>query len=185
MSRLQLEFTPVQGCYVLHPKVFEDMRGVFLEAYNKEDFLGCGLPTVWPQDNISSSEINVLRGLHFQEKNPQGKLVRCMRGKILDMCLDLRRDSPTFLNVHTEELSGAKSMYLPPGTAHGFVALEPDSVIYYKCTTLYDSQTDSGVWALSKSIRDLWPVNTGAFIMSEKDKRLPTIETFLEQGKGF
>jgi dTDP-4-dehydrorhamnose 3,5-epimerase len=122
--------------------------------------------------------------MHIQRKNPQGKLVRCMRGRIFDVCLDLRLDSPTFMQWHHEILLGAKSMYCPPGTAHGFVALEPDSVIYYKCTTLYDKETDGGIYAFSQALAPHWPIPRDLVIMSEKDQRLPTIDQWLEDPRG-
>ncbi len=184
MSRLHLTATAVHGCWVLEPEVFEDVRGFFMEVFNKEDFRRAGLPTEWAQDNQSGSNQNVLRGLHIQRRNPQGKLVRCMRGRLFDVCLDLRRDSPTFGFAHSEVLSGSTSLYCPPGTAHGFLAMEPNSVIYYKCTTLYDKETDGGIYPFSQAIGPIWPLPRDRVTMSEKDMMLPTLDQWLEDNRG-
>ena len=137
------------------------------------------MPVEWPQDNISNSNKGVLRGLHIQKTNPQGKLVRCIRGKILDVCLDLRRDSPTFLK-HTAVIldDPSKALYCPPGTAHGFFAIE-ESMIYYKCTSFYDKSSDGGIWAHDPELNIDWPAAHS--IMSDKDMSLPKLEEFLKR----
>lgn len=184
MARLHLTPTKIKDCVVVMAPVFHDNRGFFFEAWSLRDFAEVGLTTNWPQDNQSGSKRGVLRGLHIQRRNPQGKLVRCSRGALYDVCLDLRKDSPSFLQWHTELLTAesGRALYCPPGTAHGFVALEPDSVVYYKCTSLYDAETDGGVNALSTNIR--WPDLPGGVIMSEKDKALPTVEEWLADPRG-
>lgn len=179
LPSLSAEKTQVDGCILTRIPVYEDMRGVFAEAANEAQFRELGLPTEWPQDNISSSHKNVLRGLHIQKNNPQGKLVRCVQGKILDVCLDLRKESPTYLK-HTALILDHPSMalYCPPGTAHGFFAIE-ESMIYYKCTSLYDKTSDGGVWAHDPDLKIDWP--SAQTIMSDKDMSLPKIEEFLKR----
>lgn len=177
-------FTGVKDCFVIEQKLFEDMRGFFLETFKEKDFHKIGLPTYWPQDNQSGSKQDVLRGLHIQRRNPQGKLVRCTHGAVYDVCLDLRKESPTFLRWHGEILTGGKSMYCPPGTAHGFLALEPDSVVYYKCTSLHDPETDGGLQALDHELGIKWPLPPNGLIMSQKDKELPSLKQWLEDPRG-
>lgn len=182
MARLHLTTTKVLGCVVVTGGVFQDHRGYFFESYKERDFAEVGLPIHWPQDNQSMSRHGVLRGLHIQRRNPQGKFVRCVRGALWDVCLDLRKESDTFMQWHAELLTGAKALYCPPGTAHGFVALEPDSIVYYKCTTMHDAETDGGVNALYLKIG--WPEVPGGPIMSDKDKALPTVEEWLADPRG-
>lgn len=184
MNRLQLSKTKVEGCVTFKTDLFEDVRGFFCETFNERDFDEAGLPIEWAQDNISSSKIGVLRGLHIQRCNPQGKLVRCIKGRIYDVCLDLRPNSQTFLKWHGETLEGGNCIYLPPGTAHGFVSLEEDSTIYYKCTTLYDKATDGGVYALGTDINIEWPTLEMPFTMSEKDIGLPITREWLKDPRG-
>lgn len=175
--------TGIEGCYVIEPRLFEDQRGFFAEAYNERVFLEHGLPLFWPQDNLSGSAKGVLRGMHIQRRNPQGKLVRCVQGKIIDVCLDLRRESPTFMNFHSEILEGARSLYCPPGTAHGFLAIgEGNNVVYYKCTSLYDAETDGGVNALT-GLSGVWGM-LDSYTMSEKDQHLPDINEWLADKRG-
>lgn len=189
MATLTVSKTKVEGCLQVGTPLFEDTRGTFVEVWNRKDIAGvfseAGLPVEWAQDNISSSHKNVVRGLHIQRRRPQGKLVRCVEGAVLDLCLDLRRDSPTFLKWHMERLEGGKALYLPPGCAHGFLALEQPSVVYYKCTTLYDKDSDGGVhWeSLGKEFH-WWRVSAEPIIMSAKDSMLPTIEQWLADPRG-
>lgn len=184
MSRLHLERTEVEGCYIIEAPVFEDHRGSFMETFNAQDFLDVGLPTIWPQDNIGVSKMNVVRGLHIQRANPQGKLIRCISGMIFDVCLDLRRNSPTFGKLATAELKAGnpgRSFYCPPGTAHGFLAQWPESVIHYKCTTLYDKASDGGIFPFDRPLRHIWPIDPARAIISEKDQRAPGLHRWLEE----
>ncbi len=181
MSRPTVTTTVIDGCIVIQPNLYQDVRGFFCESYNAVDFRDAGLPTSWPQDNQSMSHQNVLRGMHIQRKNPQGKLVRCVSGQIYDVCLDLRPESKTYLKWHGEFLQGAKSMYCPPGTAHGFLAMEPHCVVYYKCTSLYDAETDGGFNAVGIGIT--WPT-LSCPVRSEKDIALPLLEEWLADKRG-
>lgn len=176
-----LHETKVHGCLVYERPMFEDVRGSFFEVAQQDTFKDLGLPTFWPQDNYSNSKKDVLRGLHIQRLRPQGKLVSCLSGAIFDVCLDLRRDSPTFLKWHGELLVLGKSMYCPPGTAHGFLALEDNSSIYYKCTTLYDKGSDGGVFAFDPDMNIEWPLNgdEDRLVMSDKDMHLPMVSQWL------
>lgn len=182
-SSLRVSATPVEGCLLVETNLFEDMRGVFVEGWNAATFKEVGLPLDWPQDNISISHKNVIRGLHIQRKNPQGKLVRCSSGAILDLCLDLRKDSPTFMEWHAQRLEGGTALYCPPGTAHGFLALEDRSIVYYKCTTLYDRESDGGVNWMDPELDIHWWRTIDNPIMSDKDKNLPGVREWLAQGE--
>lgn len=178
--RVKIERTKVEGCLSIVSGLFQDNRGDFMETWNRGAFMKLGLPIDWPQDNISSSRDRVLRGLHVQRMRPQGKLVRCLRGAIWDVCVDVRKDSPTFLQWHAELLTGCKALYCPPGTAHGFLALEPDSLVYYKCTTLYDKDSDGGVNPFDQELNIPWPSRAG--MLSSKDKDLPSLREWLAGG---
>lgn len=181
MAALHLSATEIEGCITVRSDPFLDQRGVFMEAWNQMDFGGHpALPTQWPQDNFSVSKQNVLRGLHIQRKDPQGKLVSCFQGAVLDIVLDLRLDSPSFKKWIVERLELGRSLYVPPGCAHGFLALEHDSIVYYKCTTLYDKASDGGVNVLDPKLGIHW-LNQykGKFIMSQKDERLPSVDDWL------
>ena len=183
VAALRLIKTPVDGCNVIFTEQYKDDRGYFSESFNQEDYLKVGLPVVWPQDNVSNSNEWVLRGLHIQRKRPQGKLVRCIKGSVWDVCLDLRPESPTFMKWHGQLLNGGASMYCPAGTAHGFLAMVPRSIVYYKCTTLYDKDSDGGISPLDPELKIPWPIG-GTMIMSEKDKGLPTMKQWLEDPRG-
>lgn len=185
MPLSQIEPTAVDGCLSLEFKDFKDSRGIFSEAYQHDNFKEAGLPTDWYQDNVSISGIGVLRGLHLQRVRPQGKLLRCFRGMIYDVCLDLRENSPTFKKWHCEVIYGNKGLYLPPGTAHGFLALSHQSVVYYKCTSLYDAGSDGGVNAFDPEIGIDWAreFHLGQMIRSEKDDKLPSVKEWLTMGE--
>lgn len=180
-----IEPTKVEGCLKIVFKDFEDNRGIFSEAYQHDEFKSAGLPTEWLQDNISISAEGILRGLHIQRVKPQGKLVRCFRGAIYDVCLDLRENSPTFLKHHVQVVSSNVGLYCPPGTAHGFLALTHGTVVYYKCTSLWDAGSDGGIEAFDPEIDIPWqeaPVK-GPLIRSAKDEKLPTMKEWLTMGE--
>jgi dTDP-4-dehydrorhamnose 3,5-epimerase len=177
-----LEDTEVDGCKYLEFNDHVDPRGVFSESYHQSQFFDAGLPVIWRQDNLSISGENVLRGLHIQRHKPQGKLIRCFRGAIYDVCLDLRKDSDTFMKYAARKISQNKGLYLPPGTAHGFLALAPNTVVYYKCTSLYDAESDGGVDAYDPDLKIPWPA-ASLPMMSEKDKLLPSAREWLQLGE--
>ena len=175
-----VEETYLRGCYVITPKVFKDERGFFLESFNKKTFFTeTGIDSNFVQDNLSKSSKGVLRGLHFQVgKAAQSKLVQVIKGKVLDVCVDLRKDSPTFGKHFSIELDGInkKQFYVPRGFAHGFVVLEDDTIFSYKCDNYYNKPSESGIIFNDKYLNINWGLAEKDMIISEKDKNLPTFE---------
>jgi dTDP-4-dehydrorhamnose 3,5-epimerase len=169
--------TPFEGLYVLEPKVFGDERGFFLESYNEKVFSELGLHAHWVQDNHSRSQRGVLRGLHFQKgDHAQIKLVRVMKGRALDVVVDIRPHSKTFGQSYSIELSdeNKKSLYVPCGFAHGFCVLEDNTDFTYKCSRLYAPEFEGGiVWNDPKLGID-WPVDKPQ--LSPRDLKWPTFE---------
>lgn len=167
----------VEGALLLCSPQFEDKRGLFKETYNMMQFHDVGINYDWCQDNLAVSNANVLRGLHMQRKRPQGKLLTCLKGVIFDVGLDLRPTSKTFGQHAMVELDKpTKAVYWPPGTAHGYYSVT-ESIVIYKCTTLYDRESDGGVlWcdpALGIKWGDISPV------VSHKDMCLPKLRDYL------
>lgn len=173
--------TPIKDCKVIKTRPFKDQRGYFYESYNALFFHEVGLPMEWSQDNISYSTEKIIRGLHIQSVRPQGKLVRCISGAIMDVCVDLRQDSPTFKEFHWENLTEGKAMYCPPGTAHGFAVLSKDATIYYKCTSLYDQDSDGGILWNDPDLGIEWPWSDP--VVSAKDMGLPKLDDYLNSLK--
>ena len=171
--------TKIPDLYIIKPRVFEDDRGYFFESYNKETFLRMGIDQNFVQDNESKSAKGVLRGLHFQ-KPPftQGKLVRVMRGSVLDVAVDLRKASPTYGKWASVELTqDNKWMYwVPPGFAHGFVTLEDDTVFFYKCTNVYNKASEGSIRWDDPYLNIDWGIKNP--ILSEKDKTAPFFKDF-------
>lgn len=161
----------------VEPKVFGDERGFFLEIYKHSDFSQFGIIEHFVQDNYSSSTAGVLRGLHYQ-KNPkaQGKLVRCLKGKIFDVAVDIRKGSPYYGRWVGKELSEEQGnmLYIPAGFAHGFLVLSDKADVLYKCTEEYSAQHDRGIIWNDPAISIQWPVN-GRPILSAKDKMHPPL----------
>jgi dTDP-4-dehydrorhamnose 3,5-epimerase len=171
----------LEGLVEIIPTVYKDERGSFFETFNKQAFETNGLPTHFVQDNQSFSKKGVVRGLHFQRApHAQGKLVRVIMGRVLDVAVDIRPESPTFGQYETVELDAqrANMFYLPEGFAHGFVALE-DSIFIYKCTNLYHKASEGGIIWNDPEINIDWRVSNP--IVSEKDLQLPTFKEFLAQ----
>jgi dTDP-4-dehydrorhamnose 3,5-epimerase len=171
--------TPLEGLLIIKPSVFEDERGYFFESYNHEKFLAEGLDLKFVQDNESKSKKGVLRGLHFQAPPfAQGKLVRVMRGSVLDVAVDIRKKSPTYGNWESIVLSGNnKWMYwIPAGFAHGFVTLEDDTIFFYKCTNVYNKASEGSVNWNDPSLKIDWGVSEP--IISDKDKTAPGFRDF-------
>ncbi len=141
---MKISETTLPGVLLLEPKLFGDERGWFMETYNEETFRAHGLPDRFAQDNHSYSIRGVVRGLHYQLEQPQGKLVRCTRGTILDVAVDIRRGSPTFGQWYGTELSAEnrRMLWVPPRFAHGFATLSEEAEVTYKCTTLWNQPTD-------------------------------------------
>ncbi|WP_254561903.1 dTDP-4-dehydrorhamnose 3,5-epimerase [Dyadobacter diqingensis] len=178
---MQIRETSIAGLVEIFPRVFEDDRGFFFESYNEELFKKLGLPTNFVQDNQSFSIKGVVRGLHFQNAPfAQGKLVRVISGRVLDVAVDIRPDSPTFGKHEVFELrSDTNNMaYVPEGFAHGFVALE-DSVFSYKCTNVYNKGAESGILWNDPDLGIDWGIENP--IVSEKDLILPTLKSLFEK----
>ena len=167
--------TPLPGVRVIEPRVFRDARGFFLESFNADRFAEHGLPTDFRQDNHSHSTRGVLRGLHYQLRRPQGKLVSVIRGAVFDVAVDIRRGSPTFGRwfgtVLTDEQP--RFIWIPPGFAHGFCTLSDSADFVYKCTDVYAADDDRGILWSDASIGIEWPID--APLLSEKDGRLPPL----------
>ena len=171
--------TPLPGVLIIEPRVFRDARGFFLESFNAPRFEQHGLPTIFRQDNHSHSTERVLRGLHFQLRHPQGKLVSVIRGEVFDVAVDIRRGSPTFGKWFGTTLTEEHPRYLwiPPGFAHGFCTLSPCADFVYKCTDVYVADDDRGVLWSDPDIGIEWPVDAPR--LSDKDLRLPPLSAML------
>jgi len=166
---------PIEGLYEIIPKLFGDARGYFYESYSERDFFNAGLNMRFVQDNQSRSVKGVLRGLHFQKKYPQGKLVRVIEGEIFDVVVDIRPKSSTFGSWGGIILSGEKhnQFYIPQGFAHGFLVLSDSAILSYKCTDFYHPEDEGGIIWNDKQINIAWIELGMDFILSEKDKKLP------------
>lgn len=163
---------------VIYPKKFWDDRGCFLELYKESEFIQNGIGDCFEQDNMSVSRKNVLRGLHFQRKpKEQGKLIRVIRGGILDVAVDIRPTSKSYKKYITFDITpdNCKMVYIPPGYAHGFLSLEDNTVISYKCTNEYDHACDAGIRWDDPDIGIAWPKNI-RLILSDKDSELPFLK---------
>lgn len=168
---MQLIPTPLNDVVILEPKVFGDERGFFLEVYNEATFKALGLPTRFMQDNHSGSRKGVLRGLHYQLKQPQGKLVRALRGSIFDVAVDLRQDSTQFGRWFGVVLSAEnrRSLWIPPGFGHGFLVISDFAEVSYKATQLYAPAFERSILWNDPAISIDWPLD-GEPTLSEKDK---------------
>ncbi len=166
---------PLPGVLIFEPKIFGDHRGFFVETYNEERYREAGLDVKFVQDNLSKSERGVLRGLHFQWPDPQGKLVSVLEGLVWDVAVDIRLGSPNFGEWHAEFLDGEskRQMWVPPGFAHGFVTLSDVAVFHYKCTSIYRAEYDFGVSFKDPDLGIPWP--DLELKLSAKDQNLPNL----------
>lgn len=171
--------TPIPDLLVIEPNVFNDQRGYFFESYNQERYFNNDMNMLFVQDNESKSGKNVLRGLHFQ-KPPfaQGKLVRVIQGKVLDVAVDIRKGSPTYGQYHAVELDAIfkRMFYIPEGFAHGFLTLEDDTIFSYKCTNYYNKESEGSLLWSDETIGVEWDIENP--ILSEKDKIGPLFKDF-------
>ena len=175
-----VETNHIQGLLVIKPELFEDSRGYFFESYNQEKFRQLGIDVTFLQDNESKSGRNVLRGLHFQvPPYQQGKLVRVIKGAVLDVAVDLRKSSPTYGEWASIELSEKnKWMYwIPAGFAHGFLTLEENTVFFYKCTQVYHKESEAGIIWNDHSLNIKWGIENP--MVSEKDKTAGKFSDFV------
>jgi dTDP-4-dehydrorhamnose 3,5-epimerase len=172
---MNLVETKLPGVLIIEPKVFGDARGYFMETFNRMRYESLGLPGHFVQDNVSSSRRGVLRGLHFQNPYPQGKLVYVLDGEVFDVAVDIRLGSPTFGEWVGVTLSGEnkRQFYVPPGYAHGFCVTSESAIFAYKCTELYHPEADRVVLWNDPEIGIEWPVSQP--LISEKDARAPRL----------
>lgn len=181
---MEIEQTYLNDCYLISPRVFADSRGTFFESFNKKKFEELtGHCVEFVQDNQSTSQKGVLRGLHFQMGNfAQAKLVRVIQGSVLDVAVDIRPQSETLGQHFSLVLSAEnnKQLYIPQGFAHGFLVLEDDTIFSYKCDSYYNKASEGGIIYNDKSLNIDWKLPEDAFIISEKDKELPTFETLFK-----
>ena len=178
----KFSYTPIEGLVVIEPTVYGDDRGYFMECFRESDYAEAGITTHFVQENESMSARAVLRGLHFQRTEPQAKLVRVVSGALLDVAVDLREGSVTYGKWHAELLSAKnrRQMFIPEGFAHGFLALENDTRLNYKCSRYYAPQDEDGIawndptlaidWQLER-----WGIEPSQLIISEKDSKLPNL----------
>jgi dTDP-4-dehydrorhamnose 3,5-epimerase len=167
--------TPLPGVVIVEPQVFADDRGFFMETYHADRFRAAGIDVAFVQDNHSHSTGSVVRGLHYQEPNSQGKLVRCTSGSVFDVAVDIRRGSPHFGQWYGIELSAEnkKMLWVPPGFAHGFCTLTPEADLVYKCTEVYRGDADRSVLWNDPAIGIVWPVASAR--LSPKDAAAPKL----------
>lgn len=176
---MQFIETEIEGLLIIKPKIFEDERGHFFESYNKEVFKKNGLTVEFVQDNQSLSQKNVLRGLHFQAPPfAQGKLIRVIKGSVLDVAVDIRKKSSTYGKHMVVELSeyNKTMFYIPPGFAHGFLTLEDNTLFSYKCTNNYNKESEGSILWCDKDLKIDWGISNP--ILSEKDKESPLFNSF-------
>lgn len=173
MGKFNFIETKIKGLYIIEPQVFGDHRGYFMETYNKKDFVEAGLTMEFVQDNESKSKKGVLRGMHFQTKHTQGKLVRVTQGEVYDVAVDLRKGSPTFGQWEGVLLTAEnkRQFYVPEGFAHGFLVVSDEAVFNYKCTDYYSPEYDSGLLWNDPNVGIEWPLEgIENLLLSEKDK---------------
>lgn len=169
--------TTLPGVLVIEPERYRDDRGYFMEVWQRDRYAESGLPSRFVQDNISYSKQDVLRGLHFQHPQPQGKLVTVLEGRIFDVAVDIRRGAPTFGEWTGEILSrdNGRQLYVPEGFAHGFVVLSETALVHYKCTAFYAPGCEHSLRWDDTRLGIAWPVDDP--VVSEKDGQAPTLET--------
>lgn len=175
MGKFKFTYTEIEGVFVAEPAVFPDERGYFMETYNENDFKEEGIDLIFVQDNQSKSSKGVLRGLHFQKTQPQGKLVRVISGEVFDVAVDLRKASKTYGKWVGVRLSAEnkKQFFIPKGFAHGFVVLSDEAEFVYKCTDFYKGDDEGGILWNDPDIGIEWPIEDIGeenILLSEKDK---------------
>ena len=177
---MQIEYTPIEGCFIIHDTFFGDSRGYFFESFNRNTFLEkTGVAIDFVQDNQSQSGKGVLRGLHFQHGEfAQAKLVRVLSGTVLDVAVDLRKDSKTFGQHVAVELSGESrtQFFVPRGFAHGFVVLSEQATFFYKCDNYYYKAAEGGIAYNDPDLGVDWKLSADELFLSDKDKELPLLK---------
>ncbi|MGV4460556.1 dTDP-4-dehydrorhamnose 3,5-epimerase [Ornithobacterium rhinotracheale] len=177
--------TEIKDCFLIQPQIFGDERGYFFESYNQEKFnQETGLNVRFVQDNQSFSTYGVIRGLHIQMGEfAQAKLVRVVHGKVLDVAVDTRKDSPTFGKIVCAELSAENQsqLFIPRGCLHGFSVLSDEAIFQYKCDNFYNKQSESGVIFSDKDLNINWQIEETNASISEKDRELNSWQNFIEK----
>lgn len=178
--------TGLKGCFVIEPQVWEDTRGYFFESYHQDKFQEhTGRKLVFVQDNESKSKYGVVRGLHMQRgRFAQAKLVRALHGNILDVAVDVRKDSPTYGQYISVELSSEnkKQLFIPEGFLHGFSVLSDEAVVFYKCNAFYDKDSEDGVHPLDVELKIDWQLPEEKMLLSEKDQSAKSFSELIPVG---
>ncbi|WP_298074191.1 dTDP-4-dehydrorhamnose 3,5-epimerase [uncultured Bacteroides sp.] len=173
--------TSIEGVVIIEPRIFEDARGYFFESFSQQEFDKKVKPVTFVQDNESMSCYGVMRGLHFQRPPyTQSKLVRCVKGAVLDVAVDIRKGSPTYGQHVAVELTEGnhRQFFIPQGLAHGFAVLSETAVFQYKCDNFYHPEADGGISILDESLGIDWRIPTDKAILSEKDMKHPVLKEF-------
>lgn len=173
--------TNIEGVVIIEPRLFKDDRGYFFESYSERDFNRQVCEIHFVQDNESKSSYGVMRGLHFQRPPfTQSKLVRCVKGAVLDVAVDIRKGSPTYGQHVAVELTedNHRQFFIPKGFAHGFAVLSPEAIFQYKCDNFYHPEADGGISILDTSLGIDWRIPTDHAILSEKDTKHPLLKDF-------
>lgn len=180
MGQFKFAKTEIPGVLVIESKAFFDDRGYFMETYSQKNFDELGFNQAFVQDNMSRSKKGVLRGMHYQiNPSPMGKLVRCVKGKIFDVGVDVRKGSPAFGKWFGDILSdeNMKMIYFPPGIAHGFLTLSDDTYVYYKCTGLYSKENERAIIWNEANVKIAWPLReVPEVILSGRDQCHPCLK---------
>jgi dTDP-4-dehydrorhamnose 3,5-epimerase len=179
MGHFKFEKTPIEGLWIIEPRIFGDHRGYFMEVYNYDDFKATGLDMIFVQENQSKSKKGVLRGMHFQTKHQQGKLVRVIKGEVFDVAVDLRKGSATYGKWYGVSLSdeNKKQFYVPEGFAHGFIVTSDEAEFVYKCTDFYHPEFEGSIAWNDPDVDIKWPLEgVGEVLLSEKDKKAPFLK---------
>lgn len=182
MGKFNFIKTEIDGLYIIEPMVYGDIRGYFMETYHAKEFIEAGLTMTFIQDNQSKSRQGVLRGLHFQHKFPQGKLVRVTKGEVFDVVVDIRSKSKTYGKWHGVVLSeeNKRQFYIPEGFAHGFLVLSDEAEFVYKCSDYYHPEDEGGIIWNDLDIGIKWPVEkVRDVILSAKDRAWKTMKEIL------
>ena len=185
MSKFKKQETSIEGVYIIEPTVFGDNRGYFMETYSETEFAEIGLNYHFVQDNQSKSRKGVLRGLHFQKENTQAKLVRCIKGEVFDVAVDLRPGSETYGKWEGVILSeeNKKMFMIPRGFAHGFLVLSDEAEFTYKCDDIYNHEAEGGLAWNDKDVNIDWPLGDMKIedlLTSEKDAKWPSLKELKE-----
>ena len=183
MNSFKLITTPIKGLLVVEPIVYRDSRGFFMKKYMGSFFEKSNIFGNVAEELISKSKLGTIRGLHFQTKNPQAKMVSVLKGKVFDVAVDLRLGSPTYGNYFGLDLNTENNLMLliPAGFAHGFLSLEEDTIVSYLCSTEYEPEHDTGIIFNDIDLNIQWPKLNMEYVISEKDNNLPRFKEF----KGF